>query len=85
MESKEKVWGVKDDSQSWALNSALDFNREAESIQDGNKSKCERIGQHKEKQEFQVEFDLWYIEIWSEKNECSHRLPQNFRGSEVLG
>lgn len=80
MKSKGQVWGVKE-----ALNSALDSNREAEIIQDGNKNKYEGAGQHKEKQEFQVEFGLWYIGIWREKNECSHRLPQNFGGSKVLG
>lgn len=74
-------WGG---SWSWALNTALDFNTEAESIQDRNKNKHERTGQPKEKQEFQVEFDLWYVGIWRKKNECKHRLPQDVRGSWVL-
>lgn len=69
MESEGEVWGVGEDSYSWPLNSALDFDREVESIQDRNKNKYERTGQPKEKQDCQVESDLCYVGIWNEKNE----------------
>lgn len=58
MESEGQVLGVGEASQSWALSSASDFNREAGSIQDGNKNGYERTGQPKQRQERQVEFDI---------------------------
>ena len=64
MEAEGQGWGFGEVSQSWALNSILDFNPETESIQDRNKNKDERAGQPKEMQEFQVEFDVRYVGIW---------------------
>lgn len=80
--SLNRVWGT-GVRKGRALNSPLGFNREAESIQDRNKNNSERTGSPKEEQECQVEFDIWYVGVWSEKSEYN-RQPQGFTGSWVL-
>ena len=71
-------WGG---SWSWALNSALDFNTEAESIQTGTKTSMREQSSPRKSKSFKwsLTYDMWGF--GERKMSVKHRLPQDVRGS----